>query len=208
MFVVKAGAVLLLTAFLYWAAWVWPVLSFGFGSVVFDAIGFFLPLVSLAAVILVIVAVLGVLEKEHRPRAAGALGLAIAVILGSAVGIWLGPIHRMHRVREVAADAMPLVRAIEAFERQEGRPPQDLDELIPRYLPSIPLTGMRGYSEWHYIYGTDARSYGDNSWVLLVHTSGPGINFDQLMYFPNQRYPEFGHGGLIERVGAWAYVHE
>lgn len=73
MFVVKAAAVLLLTAFLYWATWVWPVLSFGFGSVVFDAIGFCLPLVTLAAAIVVIVALLGILEKKHRPRAAGAL---------------------------------------------------------------------------------------------------------------------------------------
>lgn len=67
---------------------------------------------------------------------------------------------------------------------------------------------MRGFSEWDYIRGTDARAYGESSWVLLVRTGGPGINFDQLMYFPNQQYPEFGHGGRIERIGAWAYVHE
>jgi hypothetical protein len=67
---------------------------------------------------------------------------------------------------------------------------------------------MHGYSQWDYIHGTEARVYGENTWVLLVHTGGPGINFDQLMYFPNQQYPEFGHGGWVERMGAWAYVHE
>jgi hypothetical protein len=92
MFVLQVAAVLFLTAFFYWAAWVWPTLSSGFWSAVFGGIGFMLPIASLAAV-------------------AG---------------------------------------------------------------------------------------------VLLA----PGINFDQLMYFPNQQYPEFGHGGRIERIGAWAYVHE
>jgi hypothetical protein len=208
MFVLKVAAVLILTAVLYWAAWVWPVLSFGFGSAAFETIGFWLPFGSLAAAAGIVLALVGVFTKDYRARAARVLVLAVAVIVGTAVGMWLGPIHKMRRVREVASSAMPFVLAIQAFERGEGRPPQHLDELVPRYLPAIPSTGMRGNSEWRYIHGTDARAYGENSWVLLVHTSGPGLNFDQLMYFPNQDYPEFGHGGRIERMGAWAYVHE
>jgi hypothetical protein len=49
--------------------------------------------------------------------------------------------------------------------------------------------------------------YEGNSWVLIVQT-GVGWNFDRLMYFPNQRYPEQGYGGRLERLNAWAYVHE
>jgi hypothetical protein len=207
-FALEAAAVLALTAFLYWAAWVWPALPFGFGSTVFEAIGFFLPLASVAAVAGVIIGLLSVVKKDNRARAARILASSVAVIAGTAVGMYLGPIHKMERVRQAAASAMPLVRAIQAFERDHGRPPEGLTELVPRYIAAIPSTGMRGYSEWDYVRGPDARAYGDNSWVLRVHTGGPGINFDQLMYFPNQQYPEFGHGGWIERVGEWAYVHE
>jgi hypothetical protein len=147
-------------------------------------------------------------KKRVPGRGAGRLGLSAAVVAGTAAGMWLGPMHKMHRVRQVAASATPLIRAIQTFERDQGRPPQDLTELVPGYVPAIPSTGMRGYSQWNYIRGTDARLYGENTWVLVVHTGGPGFNFDQLMYFPNQRYPVFGHGGWIERLGAWAYVHE
>lgn len=208
MFAIKVPAVLVLTAFLYWAAWVWPALPFGFGSAVFEGIGFFLPLASLAALAGIVVALVGVVRNRRRARGARLLGLSAAVVAGTAAGMWLGPIHKMHRVRQVVTSATPLVRGIQAFERDEGRPPRDLTELVPQYIPAIPPTGMRGYSQWNYIRGTDARAYSENTWVLLVHTGGPGINFDQLMYFPNQQYPEFGHGGWIERMGAWAYVHE
>jgi hypothetical protein len=208
MFALKLAAVLVLTAFLYWAAWVWPTLPFGFGSAVFDAVGFLLPLASLAALAVIVVALVGVVSQRHRGRGARLLGLSAAVVAGTAAGMWLGPVHKMHGVRQVATSAAPLVRAIQAFEGDQGRPPQDLTALVPRYIPAIPSTGMRGYSQWDYIRGTDARAYGENTWVLLVHTGGPGFNFDQLMYFPNQQYPDFGHGGWIERMGAWAYVHE
>ena len=208
MFALKIAAVLLLTAFLYWAAWEWPVLPFGFGSQVFQAIGFLLPLVSLAAMANVVLTLVTCVKKRVPGRGARRLGLSAAVVAGTAAGMWLGPMHKMHRVRQVAASATPLIRAIQTFERDQGRPPQDLTELVPGYVPAIPSTGMRGYSQWNYIRGTDARLYGENTWVLVVHTGGPGFNFDQLMYFPNQRYPVFGHGGWIERLGAWAYVHE
>ena len=134
--------------------------------------------------------------------------MCLAIIAGTVAGVWIGRSHRMQRIGDVAAAAMPLVRAIDVFEATERRPPRDLDELVPRFLAEIPPTRMGGYPHWRYIVGPQAREYGGNDWVLVVHTGGPGFNFDQLMYFPNQKYPMFGHGGSIERVGAWAYVHE
>jgi hypothetical protein len=205
MFVLKVAGALVVTAFLYWAAYAWPVLPFGSG--LFTGISLFLPLISLAAAGGLVFTLFGILKSDSRQRASRRLALAAAVLVGTIGGVWLGPIHRMARIEQVVASAVPLARAIEAFEHEEGRPPRQLSELIPRY-PAIPSTGMGGYSEWDYITGIDARPYGDNSWVLRVYTSGPGVNFDQLMHFPNQRYPQFGHGGWIERVGGWAYVHE
>jgi hypothetical protein len=34
------------------------------------------------------------------------------------------------------------------------------------------------------------------------------LNWDTFIYFPNQRYPDVGYGGWIERIDRWAYVHE
>ncbi len=34
------------------------------------------------------------------------------------------------------------------------------------------------------------------------------LNWDQILYFPNQNYPAKGYGGPIELIDDWAYVHE
>jgi hypothetical protein len=202
----RVAGVFCLSAFLYWAALVWPVLPFG--SEIFTALAIAYPALSVAALVVATAELIHSLKARAIRKSILAVSFAAAIVAGTAVGVLVGRWHRMERIAHVATAAMPLVRAIEAFETTEGRPPRNLGEIVPRYLTRIPSTRMGGYGEWHYITGPDARTYGDNKWVLRVHTSGPGINFDQLMYFPNQRYPQFGHGGLIERVGKWAYVHE
>ena len=56
--------------------------------------------------------------------------------------------------------------------------------------------------------GEEAHKWDDNSWVLYIDTPSGGINFDMFMYFPNQNSPKTGYGGVLERIGDWAYVHE
>lgn len=207
MFGLKVGAAFAITAFVYWAGWVWATLPFG--SKLFLRMAFVIPLVSLIALGAAAIALAGLLRANFRRQALRILGLSLAVVGGTVLGMWSGPIHKMQRIRHVAPAAMPLVRALESFEQREHRPPKDLTELVPAYMAALPSTGMGGYSEWEYITGPDARDlYDGNAWVLVVFTGGPGINFDKLMYFPNQRYPQVGHGGWIERIGAWGYVHE
>lgn len=99
-----------------------------------------------------------------------------------------------------------MVNVIEQFTEREGRPPASLQELVPRYLPTIPKTGMPVYPK--YSYSTETNQWDGNPWVLYVNCTSGGINFDMFMYFPKQNYPEKGYGGWIERIGAWAYVHE
>ena len=36
---------------------------------------------------------------------------------------------------------------------------------------------------------------------------GP-FNWDLFLYFPNRRYPKSAYGGVLQRIGDWAYVHE
>ncbi|MBX7166717.1 MAG: hypothetical protein K1X74_10260 [Pirellulales bacterium] len=102
-----------------------------------------------------------------------------------------------------------LVTAISTYERVNGRPPAALAELVPKYLPSIPWTGMSRYPDYEYRCDSSTpKEYGGNPWVLLVETTVGFMNFDQMLYFPKQNYPEYGYGGSLERIGNWAYVHE
>jgi hypothetical protein len=197
-------AMLVANAVLGWAIWTWPVLPFG--SMALMAPAFVWPIVVVIATCGVPIALVGLWRGDSRQPALQALLLCAAVSAGGVGGCAVGRSHRMTLIARAADAASPLTDAIHSFEGDQGRPPALLSDLVPRYLRAIPSTGMGGYSEWQYV--PDAASYEGNSWVLLVHTGGPGLNWDQLMYFPNRRYPATGHGGELERVGDWAYVHE
>jgi hypothetical protein len=50
--------------------------------------------------------------------------------------------------------------------------------------------------------------YEGNEWILEVRASNGVMNWDSFLYFPNQNYPSAGYGGVVERMGEWAYIHE
>jgi hypothetical protein len=106
----------------------------------------------------------------------------------------------------LASRSEALVGAIRSFAEREGRPPTDLQELVPKYFARIPKTGMPAYPD--YRYSTEPSRWKGNPWVLYIDCTSGGINFDMFIYFPLQNYPETGYGGSLERIGEWAYVHE
>lgn len=114
MFGLKVGAAFAITAFVYWAGWVWATLPFG--SKLFLRMAFVIPLVSLIALGAAAIALAGLLRANFRRQALRILGLSLAVVGGTVLGMWSGPIHKMQRIRHVAPAAMPLVRALESFE--------------------------------------------------------------------------------------------
>ncbi len=68
---------------------------------------------------------------------------------------------------------------------------------------------MMAYSQYRYLAGDETeKQYQGNPWILRVYTPSGGINFDEMLYFPNQNYPKQGYGGTLELVGDWAYLHE
>ena len=34
------------------------------------------------------------------------------------------------------------------------------------------------------------------------------MDFDVFFYWPSETYPDAIYGGVVERIGDWAYVHE
>jgi hypothetical protein len=151
-----------------------------------------------------------VLLAFRRTRGVGARSLAVASIVLGVVGVCANLANdlRMRGFARLAERSAPLVSAIERYERDEGSPPRALSDLVPLFIEKVPGTGVRAYPTYDYAVGEEARSaYGDR-WALSVFTPNAGINFDHLYYVPSQNYPEYGLGGVIERVGDWAYVHE
>jgi len=153
-----------------------------------------------------VAAVVGLAVRRFRRQSLLLALSSAAYLVGLFYSTGLGESVRMSAFHRLAERSRPLVAAIRAFEQQQGRPPESLQELVPEFLPFVPSTGMGAYPEYEYV--APATSYDGNPWVIKVSTPSGGINFDQFLYFPLTNYPKTGYGGYLERVGAWAYVHE
>lgn len=146
--------------------------------------------------------------KRSRVVALYGLTCGLAFLVGLFGGWNVGSQIRMSAFLRLAERSGPLIAAIKAYEKDEGYPPQNLELLVPKYLPHVPSTGMGAYPKYEYVVNAVAGKFDDNPWVLYVFTPSGGINFDQFLYFPLQNYPKEGYGGSLERIGDWAYVHE
>jgi hypothetical protein len=87
------------------------------------------------------------------------LGLAqlllVAVVAFASMLLLSWPLRRLAFAR-AAERADPLVAAIEAFERTEGKAPEALADLIPAHLSAIPGTGLVAYPSFEYERFADA----------------------------------------------------
>jgi hypothetical protein len=52
------------------------------------------------------------------------------------------------------------------------------------------------------------RQIPSSPWELRVACAHGLMNWDVFFFWPSRRYPKKAHGGSIERIGDWAYVHE
>ena len=136
------------------------------------------------------------------------LTLAVVSIAAEFIGSRLGESIRMNAFHDLARRGGPLVKAIHSYETRNGQPPGDLRALVPEFFPTVPLTRMGAYPAYEYHVGSDAARYDGNQWVLVVNAPKAGLNWDSFIYFPLQNYPTQGYGGVLERVGKWAYIHE
>jgi hypothetical protein len=146
--------------------------------------------------------------REHRRKAALAAITCLLFLASCFFGLTWGKQIRMAGMAACAERSKALVDAIKRFERDHAAPPHALADLVPAYLDVVPDTGMKGYPEYNYFVGNEAKGrFVDNPWALSINTY-VFMNFDSLIYLPRQNYPESGCGGWLEPVGDWAYVHE
>lgn len=146
--------------------------------------------------------------QPTRRLAMACLMGATGYVIGLLMGLNISHDIRMKAFEQLAERSMPLVTAIEKYQGAHGSLPESLNSLVPQFLPEVPATGMAAYPEYNYAKGDDAARFEGNPWVLWVFSPYGGINFDQFIYLPLQNYPEHGYGGVLQRIGDWAYVHE
>jgi hypothetical protein len=162
----------------------------------------------LAALILIPIALVFLCWRRYRMTALTTiLGCVIYLAIGFA-GFNLANNVRRAGFVSLAQRSRPLVAAIQRFEAKHGKPPANLEQLVPEFLPAVPITGIGAYPNYEYFVINEQAVYEGNPWVLRVNTPNGGLNWDAFLYFPKQNYPQVGYGGVLERVEDWAYVHE
>jgi hypothetical protein len=164
---------------------------------------------AIVAVLALPVLPVAAVSRKYRASALRLLVLSAVLVASTFAGAIVGQHVRMRGMGAMADRSAALTSAIERYERDNGVAPAALEDLVPGYLAEVPSTGMMAYSRYRYLAGHAAeKQYQGNPWVLRVYTPSGGINFDTMLYFPNQNYPKQGYGGTLELVGDWAYVHE
>jgi hypothetical protein len=156
-------------------------------------------------------AVLLLFRHEKRQELGVPRWLLVGLLLLSVGSVFaVGPIIdlRMNGVRRMVQNGEPLIRAVESYHAATGGYPRELRDLVPVYLKAIPHTGAVGYPNFEYTRADAEPNRLFKTYELRVRTPRGGINFDTLVYWPEQGYPDDMYGGETERVGAWVYVHE
>lgn len=97
----------------------------------------------------------------------------------------------------------PVIQGIERFQKDKGRYPENLQELIPTYVKEIPPTNLRCFPRCDYLEGEKAKEYGGNPWVLVIDNPVGG---EEILYCPLQNYPLYSRGEYVRQIGKWAYI--
>ena len=150
----------------------------------------------MAGVFVVPGALIGLILRDTRRYAAAVLAAAaLHAILLLALE---RPLHqwRLRRFERALASSGTLIAAIRSFEQAERRSPFALAELVPRYLPAVPGTGMGGYPRYEYL-----RRPENGDWGLSIPVGSIPMDWTALEYDPRGEYPPYS-----TRLGRWAYV--
>jgi hypothetical protein len=147
----------------------------------------------------------------RRTRSGGARVVATGafVVVIASLGLRAIPLVQRHAFARFAERSRPLVAAIERFETERGRPPADLAELVPDYLPALPRTGMARYPHYTYRTEPDSRVPFEDRWALYIWTRDRITTSVYLYLVPSRSYPASNPDPTrkqVERIGDWAHI--
>jgi hypothetical protein len=118
------------------------------------------------------------------------------------------PVRRLQEkwLLRAAMRGEPLVQALERYRSSHGVYPEELVELVPQEVPTIPGTGMLAYPQFEY---QRYPKRGDASVPYELRVLLPfGLSSDLLVRRPNASYPRQLYGGTTTPIAGWAHVRE
>lgn len=130
----------------------------------------------------------------------------VIVFVVTTLAVSGGMIIRQAGFQAIADRGEPLIAAIKHYQAEQGEPPATLDALVPHYLPSIPGTGVAAYPYYVFTTNSSPTRYGGNPWILSVDVSTDNLTRDQVLYYPNGKYPSRPRVAEVTRLGDWALV--
>lgn len=163
---------------------------------------------ALLGVVLAGVALLGLLVSKIRCAAIAMLIGACLMVTLCVASLKSADKIRVQGFERLSREAAPLVAAIHDYNKKFGHPPQNLELLQINYPPGHVIKGGE-LPDFEYLPGQlAAERYHGNPWVLVLEAPTGPLRWDRFLYYPLRNYPPLGHGGWLEKIGDWAYVHD
>jgi hypothetical protein len=151
----------------------------------------------------------GRLTRRGRMSVASVL-VPFVVALSGFAGVELAGRVRNAAFDQFARRGASLVDALYAFEREHGRFPAELSELVPGQLSEVPRTGLGAYPAYRYYtnVGYPVTSLRDNPWALMVEVPWFQTQ-ERLVFLPNGDYHASSlGGGRLFPVRDWVHTME
>ncbi len=151
--------------------------------------------------------------KDKPQRRVRIIMSAIAIIIGCGSGLLIKQHVREKCLHDLIARSQPLIAAITKYEADNGRPPEELEALVPKYLSAVPDTQWGSgqeyeFEQWETKNSEKKRPAPDVKWELKVACPLQPSNWDCIFYWPTKKYPKEIYSGDTELIEDWAYVHE
>jgi len=122
-------------------------------------------------------------------------------------GYIAGYYHGESGLIKVPENSQLLIKAIKNFENENGRPPEELRELIPNFIDSIPSSGMIYNSKFKLILdkNLNVRPIGREGWSLSTDVMINLQNYYYLSYYSNSEYPDYSFKPKNPLNYNWSY---
>lgn len=175
-----------------------PLQEYGFFAILTFDVGFIL-MMFIVLLIIGPVSIMMYIIPKYRQTSKKIIVFTMVSAIFVTPSIDLGFKIRDYEFQRLAKRSDILIDAIRKFEVDQGKFPNNLQELVPQYLEQYPQTNMAAYPNYGY-------SVHEKGWSLDVPCGFGLLNWDVFIYESSGDYT--GINDHTTKMGKWVYVHE